>query len=90
MATIVKELETSDVDSDVDVTKKLELYNSAHYWDDVVRQLNKATGYDLLHCEQIAVIAHTKGKAIVKSGEVMELKQIQSVLNEINLKTKIV
>lgn len=90
MSTTVKELETADVDSGVDVTKKLELYNSAHYWDDVVRQLNKATGYDLLHCEQIAVIAHTKGKAIVKSGEVTELKQIQSVLNEINLKTKIV
>jgi hypothetical protein len=85
-----KELEVSDVDSDVDVTRKLELYNSAHYWDDVVRQINKATGYDLLHCEQIAVIAHTKGKAIVKSGEVKELKQIQAVLNEINLKTKIV
>jgi ATP-dependent Clp protease adapter protein ClpS len=90
MSTTVKELETSDVDSNVDITRKLELYNSAHYWDDVVRQLNKATGYDLLHCEQIAVIAHTKGKAIVKSGEVKELKQIQSVLNEINLKTKIV
>lgn len=90
MSTTTKEVELSDVDSDVNVTRKLELYNSAHYWDDVVRQLNKATGYDFLHCEQIAVIAHTKGKAIIKSGEVQELKRIQSVLNEINLKTKIV
>jgi hypothetical protein len=81
MSTTVKEVEQSDVDSGVDVTRKLELYNSAHYWDDVVRQLNKATGYDF---------SHTKGKAIIKSGEVQELKRIQSVLNEINLKTKIV
>ncbi|HCA41792.1 MAG TPA: Clp protease ClpS [Bacteroidetes bacterium] len=86
----IKELEQSVIDSGVDVVKKLYLYNSNHFWDDVVRQLNKATGYDYLHCEQIAIIAHTKGKSVVKSGNFEELKIIQSVLKEINLKTEII
>jgi ATP-dependent Clp protease adapter protein ClpS len=52
-------------------------------------QLQKATGYDLVHCEQIAIIAHTKGKAVVKSGEYEELQKINAVLKEIGLVTEI-
>lgn len=72
-----------------DELRKLIIYNSDHIWDDVTLQLHKATGYDNLHCEQIAVIAHTKGKAVVKSGELNELEIINSVLKEINLLTSI-
>lgn len=68
---------------------KLILFNSSHIWDDVIIQLIKATGYDVMHCEQIALIAHTKGKAVVKSGEFSELKRIENVLKEINLITVI-
>jgi len=69
--------------------RKLVLFNSAHVWDDVVIQLEKATGFDSVHCEQIAIIAHTKGKAVVKSGEGYELEKINCVLKEINLVTSI-
>lgn len=68
---------------------KLILFNSTHTWDDVIIQLEKATGYDVLHCEQIALIAHTKGKAIVKTGEMSELRAIDNILKEINLITVI-
>lgn len=68
---------------------KLILFNSQHTWDDVILQIQKATGFDLVHCEQIATIAHTKGKAIVKSGDMEELEPINIVLKEINLVTKI-
>lgn len=69
--------------------RKLLLYNSAHYWDDVIQQLARATGFDSIHCEQIAMIAHTKGKAVVKSGDMDELRMIEDVLNEIGLVTSI-
>ncbi len=77
------------LDEDVPVMRQLILYNSRHFWDDVVLQLQKATGYDLLHCEQIAVIAHTKGNAVVKTGDFEELTKIDNVLKEISLVTKI-
>ena len=69
--------------------RKLVLFNSHHIWEDVILQIQKATGYDLVHCEQIATIAHTKGKAIVKSGDVEELELINNTLREINLVTSI-
>ncbi|MEO8664200.1 MAG: ATP-dependent Clp protease adaptor ClpS [Ignavibacteria bacterium] len=69
--------------------RKLVLFNSNHTWDDVILQIQKATGFDLVHCEQIATIAHTKGKAVVKSGDVEELDPINIVLREINLVTTI-
>jgi len=69
--------------------RKLILFNSNHFWDDVVAQLQKATGFDSLHCEQIAIIAHTKGKTVVKSGDLDELQKINLVLKEINLVTSI-
>jgi len=82
-----KTSQTTDIDNPL--KKKLILFNSNHLWDDVVNQLIKATGFDILQCEQIAIIAHTKGKAVVKSGEYEELYKIETVLNEISLVTKI-
>ena len=81
--------EEYELDQDVPVIRKLVLYNSRHFWDDVVIQLQKATGFDLVHCEQIAMIAHTTGKAVVKSGDYDELIKIDSILKEISLVTEI-
>ncbi len=79
--------EDSTTDTEVPVIRKLILFNSTHFWDDVVLQLQKATGFDIIRCEQIAIIAHTKGKAVVKSGEIEELTRINNILKEINLVT---
>ena len=87
MSTKTRSLE--DFGGDVSEMRKLVLFNSDHIWDDVVHQLMKATGYDQLHCEQIALIAHTKGKSVVKSGDMDELMQINSILKEISLITSI-
>ncbi|MEO8209121.1 MAG: ATP-dependent Clp protease adaptor ClpS [bacterium] len=75
--------------STVEELRKLILFNSNHTWDDVILQLQKATGYDLVHCEQVATIAHTKGKSVVKSGDAGELAKINNILREINLVTAI-
>lgn len=85
-----KESELYISDTDIEIEHSLVLYNSLHVYDDVVNQLHKATGYDLIQCEQIAIIAHTKGKAVVKSGEIPSLQKINSVLKEIDLVTEIV
>lgn len=82
-------LSSIDYKDTVNVLCKLVLFNSNHFWDDVICQLQKATGYDIIHCEQIATIAHTKGKAIVKSGDIEELEGINHILKEIELITTI-
>ncbi len=86
----VKEKEQITIDDTTDVIRQLILYNSNHLWEDVIRQLQKATKYDILHCEQIAVIAHTTGKATVKTGTLKELNPINNVLKEIHLITEII
>lgn len=84
-----KELPKYTDDNEIPTLRKLILYNSNHIWEDVILQLQKATGFDIIQCEQIAIIAHTKGKAIVKSGEYDELSMINKILKEINLITEI-
>lgn len=84
-----KEQEKNITSDETPVMRRLLLFNSNHFWNDVVLQLMKATRYDILHCEQIAIIAHTSGKAVVKSGDLNELIPIDTVLKEINLVTKI-
>lgn len=86
----VKEKEQITTEDLTDVIRRLILYNSNHLWEDVINQLQKATKYDILHCEQIAIIAHTKGKATVKTGILKELVKIDSVLKEIHLITEII
>ena len=81
-----EEIITDDITTDI---RKLILYNSNHFWEDVIIQLQKATHYDIIHCEQIATIAHTKGNAIVKTGNYEELVEIEKVLKEIHLVTEI-
>lgn len=87
MSTLEKEQSVTDIESPIE--RRLILYNSSHLWEQVILQLQKATGFDIIQCEQIAIIAHTKGKATVKSGRVNELSKINNVLKEINLVTEI-
>jgi ATP-dependent Clp protease adapter protein ClpS len=87
MGTLEQHLSITDIESPT--IKKLILYNSNHIWEQVILQLKKATGFDIIQCEQIAVIAHTKGKAVVKSGQNEELVKINNILKEINLVTEI-
>lgn len=84
---LTKEIEISDIEDDV--LHKLIIYNSSHLWDEVVVQLMKATGFDNIRCEQIAIFAHTKGKALVCSGKLTKLNRINAVLREIKLVTEI-
>nr|BCX00170.1 MAG: ATP-dependent Clp protease adaptor protein ClpS [Bacteroidota bacterium] len=66
------------------------LYNDdIHTFDEVILQLQKATGCSLERAEQIAWTAHTQGKAVAYEGEFEDCLRVQGVLREIGLITEI-
>ncbi len=54
---------------------QLWLYNDdVNSFDDVIDSLIEVCKHDPLQAEQCAVITHTKGKCVVKKGEMKELE----------------
>ena len=67
------------------------LYNDDyHLFDQVVAQVQKATGYAYPRAYAIAMEAHTTGRAVVWSGAIEECLRVEAVLREIGLHTDIV
>lgn len=62
------------------------LYNDdIHTFDEVIRQVQKATGCSVLEATHITVEAHFKGKAVAYKGEFEECHRVANVLREIGL-----
>ena len=60
---------------------KLILYNdSKHTIVDAIDMIWIATGHDELQCEQLAMMVHTKGNAVIKEGDVDELIPMKETL----------
>ena len=78
---------------DIDTTTEgftLVLYNdSYHNFDEVTEQVMKATGYGYERAEAITLEAHTKGRAVVVTGDLNICVKAQHVLEEISLRTSI-
>jgi ATP-dependent Clp protease adapter protein ClpS len=69
---------------------KVILFNDeVHTFDEVIGQLIKATGCAQAKAEGLAWEVHTRGKAIVFSGEVTRCVEVSSILEEIQLMTQI-
>jgi ATP-dependent Clp protease adaptor protein ClpS len=69
---------------------KLILYNdSKHTMVDVIDMIWIATGHDELQCEQLAVLAHTKGNVVIKKGDIDELIPMKETLELERYKVKI-
>jgi len=67
------------------------LYNDDyHLFDQVVAQVQKATGYAYQRAYAITMEAHTTGRAVVWSGAIEECLRVEGVLREIGLRTDIV
>jgi ATP-dependent Clp protease adapter protein ClpS len=70
---------------------KVILYNDDyHLFDEVVAQVQKATGYPYPRALEITYEAHTKGRAVVWAGSIEECLRVEGVLREIGLHTDIV
>jgi len=66
------------------------LYNDEiHTFDEVIRQVIKATGCSVQQAEKHAWTVHTEGKDCVFEGEFEECFRVQGVLREIQLVTEI-
>ncbi|MGQ9656653.1 MAG: ATP-dependent Clp protease adaptor ClpS [Fimbriimonadales bacterium] len=67
------------------------LYNDDyHLFDQVVAQVQKATGYPRSRAFAITMEAHTSGRAVVWTGDIEACLRVEGVLREIGLHTDIV
>lgn len=65
------------------------LYNcDCHTFDDVIRQMQKATGCSLEKGEAVAYEVHTRGRAAVFSGSQIECERVANILREIRLQVE--
>ncbi len=92
LSAVVSPYEDEDVLIDDDIGTrigepwKVILYNDEiHTFDEVILQLQKATGCNAQRAEKIAFEAHSRGKAIAFSGEFDECFRVAGVLREIQL-----
>ncbi|MFQ5508410.1 MAG: ATP-dependent Clp protease adaptor ClpS [Leptospirillia bacterium] len=66
------------------------LYNDeSHSLDEVVLQVQKATGVSASQAFEITMEAHTKGRAVCYSGPIEKCEKVASVLREIKLTVEI-
>ncbi len=78
-----------DYDSSYNGPYVVILYNDDyHPMDQVVSQLQKATGYDLERCIQIMFEAHTSGRAIAYSGGEADCERVANILRQIRLQVE--
>ena len=65
---------------------KVVLYNDEiHSFDEVILQVQKATGYSLVEATRISMEAYFKGKAVAYSGEFVDCNKVAGILREIGL-----
>jgi ATP-dependent Clp protease adapter protein ClpS len=65
------------------------LYNDDHHdMEEVVSQIQNATGYDIQRCIAIMVEAHTSSRAVAFSGSEEECERCAGILLQIRLQVE--
>ena len=64
---------------------KVILFNSDHYFEEVILQLQKATACSMEVAIHIAIEAHNTGKAIAFIGEKARCERVANILKQILL-----
>lgn len=86
----VGELMAGDPGTEVAVPWHVILYNDDwHTIDEVVLQVQKATGYALERAVAITLEVHESGRAVVFTGDKEECRRVAAVLREIRLQVEI-
>jgi ATP-dependent Clp protease adaptor protein ClpS len=86
---VIEEIKTTD-GTDVGLPSKVILFNDDfHTFDEVIAQLIKAIRCSYEKAEALTWEVHTKGKAVVYTGEISECLRVSSILEEIALHTQI-
>jgi len=90
MTTRPSEQESPEIDVLVQEPAKVILFNDdVHTFEEVIGQLIRALKCTENKAEGIAWEAHSNGKAIAFSGELIRCMEISAVLEEIHLMTQI-
>lgn len=90
MPTKPTEQEVPDVDTLVQEPARVILFNDeVHTFDEVITQIMKALRCTESKAEGLAWEAHTQGKTMVYSGELVRCVEISGILEEIRLMTQI-
>ncbi|MEY2720062.1 MAG: hypothetical protein RLZZ273_1428 [Bacteroidota bacterium] len=80
----------SDVVSEATVGARVILFNDEeHTFDEVIRQIVKATQCSLSQAEMLTLEVHFRGKARVFQGPVADCIRVSAVLEEIALSTQV-
>lgn len=89
-ANIPREQEELEEEVSTAEPAKVILFNDeVHTFEEVIGQLMKATGCSTQKAEALAWEVHTRGKAIVFTGELARCVTVSGVLEEIALMTQI-
>ena len=64
--------------------------DDVHTFDEVIVQIQKATGASLQNAFEITVEIHTQGKAICFEGALTECDRVAKILREISLSVEVV
>ncbi|MFQ5587442.1 MAG: ATP-dependent Clp protease adaptor ClpS [Nitrospiria bacterium] len=64
--------------------------DEAHTFDEVIFQIQKATGAALQAAFEITMEIHTQGKAICFEGSLTQCERVANILREISLSVEIV
>lgn len=90
--TLTRPTEIQQDDKDVltqDPAKVVLFNDDIHTFDEVITQLMKAIRCSTDKAESLAWEVHSRGKAVVYTGEMQECLRVNSVLEEIALHTQI-
>jgi ATP-dependent Clp protease adaptor protein ClpS len=81
-----------EIDSEIhpDLPWNVILYNDdLHSFEEVILQVQKATGFSMESAIEITLEAHNKGRAICFSGSLEKCNQVANILKEIGLHVEI-
>jgi ATP-dependent Clp protease adaptor protein ClpS len=71
-------------------THKLVIYNDdVNSYDYIMACLIKICDHERLQAEQCAVVAHNIGKCAVKTGDFMEMFELKTALDDLDIKSEI-
>jgi ATP-dependent Clp protease adapter protein ClpS len=74
----------------VQTPRRVILFNdNVHTFDEVIVQVQKATGCSLEQAESITMEAHTRGQAVAFEGPLERCEHVAAVLGQIRLRTAI-
>ena len=79
-----------EIDNNIGLGNRVILYNDDwHTFEEVISQIIKATNCTFIEAQDKTFEVHTKGKAVVYSGEMPACLKVSGILEEIQLHTQI-